>query len=316
MCEQCLTEMLSVYSQTKNEQDLYIGIARKDYFDSYAPGDVMIGVCNGPDIVLKDDLFSLEEWNLIDVDEQAWELRDANEDHPADRFNESEPFWAPEIFCWGSIPEYALRIHRHFGEKPENFGFWPAWVVVNTASIFERMGIPLGKKERLEWASQFSKRVDHVDVERSEDNTEKFFITSYHSLNEDGESWDFKEIKWKSTEAIPEELKPTPIEQLIRKSLLLSLDLSRSDIQQSLTLKYLDETVSDLLNKELPTETDKTLKDLSKSFSYLASKDLSDSQVSTLSGILRSLDFNISVEDSQKYKDSLQENGLLPYKGI
>lgn len=210
MCEQCGTEMLLVYGEERNGVHLYVGIARADW-GRFDPGDVMVGYGPAPDVVLKDDLFTLEEWNLIDEDEEAWEalVEEHGDDYrAADRFMDMDPYWYGEDqFHWSSFAEAAIRLDRHFGPRPEGFGNWTAWPVVNVARLFVEAGIPLSKMGRRNWALQFSKDVDSVLAKEGQDGIRIYEIFQYF-LDETGEAdseteWKGRTIQWKENEPLP-----------------------------------------------------------------------------------------------------------------
>lgn len=181
MCEQCLTEAVSVsyhrepwYRRALNRMTgrepvfYYIAIATKE-FDTFEAGDVLIGQINNPDMILSDDLFDLEEWTAEDEDETVFdEIRGDTplEESPlaSDRLvyqdeamNIFHPDYAyPDYGWWKIIPAIIKDFERVFGTPPDSFGrwSWPAWVVVKVAEVFRREGIPYDKAGRLEWAQK------------------------------------------------------------------------------------------------------------------------------------------------------------------
>ncbi len=211
MCEQCLTEMLSVYSEEKNGQGVYIGIARQQYYDDYEPGDVMIGVCNGPDMVFRLDLFTEEQWKLDIYD---------------DEFHEHlENGWLWDVYTqynpWFQLPHKTTRLTKHFGHPPKtSHHFFSSWIMVSVAQIFKQCGIPLAKQERLEWARQFGKHVSHLWHRRASyygrpELGVKYHTYDWHYYRATGEvdegGWPVSEIvggTWSSDEPVPDELKP------------------------------------------------------------------------------------------------------------
>lgn len=209
MCEQCTTEMLSIYSETKGQSHVYIGIARVEW-GPYEPGDIMIGECNSPDIMLTDDLFTEDEWNLVDTDEEAYERRSEQEDHPVDRFlqDDDATIWCSDAQSWPDsiIPMTVLRFTDHFGAPDVSvFGYsWSAWVVVKVAEYLQTVGIPLNKEGRRDFALQFSPRVGGVQI-TTEPNGVRY---SASVLVEKEDDWDEEEVEWTEGEEIPALLRP------------------------------------------------------------------------------------------------------------
>ena len=215
VCEQCLTEMLSVYSEERNGQGVYIGIARQQYFDDYGAGDVMVGVCNGPDMVFRLDLFTAHQWETNTYD--------------GDDFHEHrENGWlwdtCTQYNPWFEIPSKTLRLSRHFGRPPENH-FFVSWIMVSVARIFEQRGIPLDKQERLKWARQFGSHVNHLwhrgaSYYGRPELGARYHTYDWHYYRPTGEvnerGWPESEMVegiWFSDEPVPDKLKPKSDEE-------------------------------------------------------------------------------------------------------
>lgn len=201
MCEQCGTEMLCVYSETKNDTHLYIGIVRKEW-GTFEPGDIMVGDSQTPDVHFDDDLFDMDEWMLIDRDPDKWEAiqKEHGDDHLAsDRFmfKRDEPFWYNvEGFHWSCFATAAIRLDRHFGPQPDDFGAWHAWPIVSVAEIFKERGIPLDKKGRAEWATRFDESVDYVSFTGMSEDGKRVYEIKQHVFDYEDEKWETKTFEW------------------------------------------------------------------------------------------------------------------------
>lgn len=202
MCEQCLVEMLTLYSENKSGSHLYVGIARKDWDPDILEGEILIGQSNGPDILIREDLFSLQDWKFSN-----WEEDD--DDNPIWKFVEGledNTILVPKLLenpNW--IPNAVINVHNHFGSPPEDFGSnWAVWVVVKVAKILEDLGIPLDLEGRKEWALQIPPKIDRILVKQEDEDRRRYSVSYMIPSQTTKDDWKLKEVEWWSNESLPE----------------------------------------------------------------------------------------------------------------
>jgi len=199
--------MLGIYGETKRSQHLYIGIARKDWDPDILAGDLLIGECNRPDILIREDLFTDHDWKFTD-----W-AEDNEDNNPISRFLESledTPLFVPDLLESpnSGIPNAVLNIHNHFGSSPSDFeGSWAVWVAVKVAKILEDLGIPLDVEGRKKWAQKIPSKIDRILVKSRKDNIRQYSVSYMVPSKEKKNEWELKEVEWSDSgedESFPE----------------------------------------------------------------------------------------------------------------
>lgn len=228
MCDQCVTNMLSVYhSDLPGKEDMYqsfyIGIARESYIDDYEPGDIMIGRVNDPDMIIRQELFSREMWEKAqeigeDTEKEKKRTEALGEDYsytdldqsplPSDRFvygeDEGNIFNTSFHQWWKLVPRVVKQFEEAFGPAPEIFSsMWTAYVVAETYRVFEESGIPKTPEGRKEWAQKFPDDIDSVELKNIEVGYDESISRTFH-MRGYGSDGGVIEMPWEESEEIPD----------------------------------------------------------------------------------------------------------------
>ena len=200
MCEQCLTEMLTLqfsgkYNEDRPAHNFYIGIARTDS-GVYQAGDIMVGRWNDPDIRYRYDLFTTEQCLVYLSDDQELPAS------PVGQF-----FSAPKNFSiFGTphhlvIPGVVMDFCRRFGYPHPDINKFPLHVLATVGDLFVAAGVPTSAAERRSWAVQIPNKI--ASARCIDAQTSRYALSYYHYPSDgDWQNAKWKELLWQTGDPI------------------------------------------------------------------------------------------------------------------